>query len=426
VELPETHYATSGGVSIAYQVLGDGPLDLVLVHGWVCSFAAGWERDALARFYRRLATMGRLILFDKRGTGLSDRVHGIAPLEERMDDVRAVLDAVGSRRAALLGVSEGGPMVSLFAATYPERTAALVAMGTFARRDAAPDYPIDVPKLDPTPETWGLPLARAFVEQRAPSVAHDEDAVAWYASYLMRGASPGAAAALLRMNAEIDVRPVLPAIGVPALVLYRRDEYLREATRYMGERIPAARVVALPGADHLPWEGDQEALLDEIEAFLATVRDDEEPDHVLATLMCARPADAAELEALRTLARNQVPRFRGAPVAVDGDDGAVWASFDGPARAVRCAVALLGAASARGLAVRVGLHTGECVLAGSRVRGPAVEVAAAVADAAAPGELLASGTVRDLLAGSGIALREHPATLAGRPLFTGDAGHRLA
>ena len=261
----ETQFVQNGDVSIAYQVVGGGPLDIVLVHGWVCSFAPGWEWPALARFYERLASMGRLILFDKRGTGLSDRVHGVATLEERMDDVRAVMDAAGSERAAVLGISEGGPMVSLFAATYPERTAALVAMGTFARRAAGSDYPIAVPWLDVSPERWGLPVAREFLAERAPTIADDEDAVRWYASYLVRGASPGAAEALRRMNAQIDVRPVLSTIAVPTLVLYREDEYLREATRYMGERIPGARVVGLPGPDHLPWEGVQDDVLAEVE-----------------------------------------------------------------------------------------------------------------------------------------------------------------
>src|SRR5215207_9323421 len=205
----ETRFVESGDIAIAYQVVGSGPLDLVLVHGWVCGFAAGWEREQIARFYRRLASMGRLILFDKRGTGLSDRVKGVAPLEERMDDVRAVMDAVGSRRAALLGVSEGGPMVLLFAATYPERTAALVAMGTFARRTPAPDYPIDAPNLDPSIAQWGLPIARLFVRHRVPSIADDEEAIRWYASYIVRGASPAAAMTLRRMNDEIDVRHVL-------------------------------------------------------------------------------------------------------------------------------------------------------------------------------------------------------------------------
>jgi DNA-binding SARP family transcriptional activator/pimeloyl-ACP methyl ester carboxylesterase len=402
----ETRFVQSGDISIAYEVLGHGPLDLVLVHGWVCGFAAGWERDQIARFYRRLASMGRLIMFDKRGTGLSDRVKGVASLEERMDDVRAVMDAVGSRRAALLGISEGGPMVSLFAATYPERTAALVAMGTFARRTPAPDYPIDVPNLDPSSEEWGLPIARRFVRERAPSIAGDEEAVGWYASYIIRGASPGAAITLRRMNDEIDVRHVLPTIGVPALVLYRTEEYMREATRYMGERIPGARVMALPGADHLPWEGDQDDVLDEIEAFLATVRDEQGPDRVLATVLSTRVVspDPTLLQRYEALLRNQLPRFRGQPI--EGPRGAVSASFDGPARAIRCARALVEAAATRGVTVQAGLHTGEIAIVDGKARGPAVEISTAVAAAAAPGEVLVSSTVRDLVAGSGINLRE--------------------
>jgi DNA-binding SARP family transcriptional activator/pimeloyl-ACP methyl ester carboxylesterase len=402
----ETRFVRSGDISIAYQVLGQGPLDLVLVHGWVCGFAAGWERERIARFYRRLASMGRLILFDKRGTGLSDRVKGVAPLEERMDDVRAVMDAVASRRAALLGVSEGGPMVSLFAATYPERTAAVVAMGTFARRTRAPDYPIEVPSLDPSIAEWGMPIARRFVRERAPSIAGDEEAIRWYASYIVRGASPGAATMLRQMNDEIDVRHVLPTIGVPALVLYRAEEYLHEATRYMGDRIPGARVVALPGADHLPWEGDQDDVLDEIEAFLATVRDEEGPDRVLTSLLCTRMVspDATLVQRYQALMRNQLPRFRGEPV--EAAPGTESASFDGPARAIRCARAVIEAAAARGIAVQAGLHTGECAFVDGKAHGPAVEISASVATEAAPGEVLVSSTVRDLVAGSGIALRE--------------------
>jgi DNA-binding SARP family transcriptional activator/pimeloyl-ACP methyl ester carboxylesterase len=404
--LGETRFVQSGDVSIAYQVVGQGPLDLVLVHGWVCGFAAGWEREQIARFYRRLASMGRLIMFDKRGTGLSDRVKGVASLEERMDDVRAVMDAVGSRRAALLGVSEGGPMVSLFAATYPERTAALVAMGTFARRTPAAGYTIDAPHLDLSVENWGMPIAEEFIRTRAPSIADDEEAVRWYASYIIRGASPGAAITLRDMNDDIDVRHVLPTIGVPALVLYRAEEYLGEATRYMGDRIPGARVVALPGADHLPWEGDQDDVLDEIEAFLATVGDDRGPDHVLTTLLSTRVASLEPTLAQRyeALARNQLARFRGVPV--DGAPDVISASFDGPARAIRCARAVVEAAAARGIAVQAGLHTGECAIFDGEARGPAVDVSASVAAAAAPGEVLVSSTVRDLVAGSGIALRE--------------------
>jgi len=405
----EIRFVQSGDVSIAYQVLGSGPLDLVLVHGWVCSFAAGWEREPLARFYRRLASMGRLILFDKRGTGMSDRVRGIAPLEERMDDVRAVMDAAGSERAAVLGISEGGPMVSLFAATYPERTAALVAMGTFPRGSPAPDYPVAGTTLDVTVERWGLPIARQFVAERAPSIAGDEAAIRWYASYIVRGASPGAAIALRRMNREIDVRPVLPTIGVPALVLFREDEYLSEATRSMGEQIPGARIVSLPGADHLPWEGDQDDVLDEIEAFLGTVRDEDEPDHVLATVLTTRISgrpDATLTQRYAALVRSQLPRFRGAEVTTV--PGVTSARFDGPARAIRCARALVEAAADRDIAVAGGLHTAGCALTGGVASGPAVEVSLAVAAEARAGEVLASATVRDLVAGSGIALHERP------------------
>ena len=213
---PIRYVESVGGYSIAYQVIGDGPLDIVFVHGWVCSFQPGWEWPALASFYRRLASMGRLILFDKRGTGLSDRVWGIASLEERMDDVRAVMDAAGAERAAVVGVSEGGPMCALFAATHPDRTLALVTLGAYARRNWAPDYPIGRrPEQDgwlrPTAEQWGRFAAERFLAERAPSVAADEQAIDWYTSYISRGASPSAVAAITDMNEEIDVRPVLRA-----------------------------------------------------------------------------------------------------------------------------------------------------------------------------------------------------------------------
>jgi DNA-binding SARP family transcriptional activator/pimeloyl-ACP methyl ester carboxylesterase len=389
----EVHYVMSADVSIAYQVVGDGPLDLVLVHGWVCGFHAGWEYEPLARFYRHLAGLGRLILFDKRGTGLSDRVHGIAPLEDRIDDVRAVMDAVGSEQAALLGISEGGPMITLFAATHPERTRALVAMGTFARRTPTSDYAINVPTLAVSPENWGMPIARRWVAERAPSVAHDEDAVRWYASYFVRGASPGAAMALRAMNDEIDVRSVLPTIHVPALVIYRSHEYLRDATRYMGERIPGARVVELPGADHIPWEGDQEAVLAEIARFLTEAEADSEPDRILTTVLCIAGltpggADAARIDA-------QLPRFRGS--AIEATEDCVLGAFDGPARAIHCAAALV-----RDRTLRAGIHTGECEMTTAGVRGAPVELARSVAGHAHAGEILVSSTVRDLVAGAGL------------------------
>jgi len=403
---PEVQYVASGDVSIAYQVVGEGPVDLVLVHGWVCTFQPGWERPQIASFYNRLASMGRLIQFDKRGTGLSDRVSGMATLEERMDDVRAVMDAVGSRHAVLLGVSEGGPMVTLFAATYPERTAGIVLIGPYARRTWAHDYtigtrPEDLWWRNPDPERWGLPRARQFVDERSPSLSGDEEAYRWYASYLGRGASPGAAVQLARMNAEIDVRHVLPTIHVPTLVLYRRDEYLAEPARYMGERIPGARIEALPGADHLPWEGAQEDVLREIEDFVGRLREEPEPDRVLATVLVIE-ADGTE-EACDAV-RADVSRFRGTELSLTTDT--LVATFDGPARAIRCASTLLARARSVQRPARAGLHTGEHELGGDLLAGIPVTMARGLKEQAGQGEILVSSTVRDLVAGSGLVFTE--------------------
>ncbi|MEA2178085.1 MAG: hypothetical protein QOG77_1382 [Solirubrobacteraceae bacterium] len=392
-------YVQSGDVSIAYQVVGDGPLDIVLVHGWVCSFHPGWERPAIARFYERLGEMGRLVLFDKRGTGLSDRVSGIAPLEERMDDLRAVLDAVGSEHAVVCGVSEGGAMSALYAATHPARVAGLVVIGGFARRTPTADYAVDVKQFAFTPVEWGLPAARRFVADRAPSLAEDEEAIRWYASYLVRGGSPGAALHIMQMNLEIDVRHVLPTIHVPTLVLYREQEYMREATRYMGDLMPRARTRALPGADHLPWEGDQEDVLAEIEAFVGGLEHDAEPERVLATVLHAQvPAG------LRPVLRGHLRRHRGTELPAGAS--ALRASFDGPARAIRCAHAIVEHGRALGHDVAAGLHTGECEVTGSALRGLALDLANGVSGAAASGEVLVSSTVRDLVAGSGMEFDE--------------------
>ena len=396
----ETRFVRSGDVSIAYQVLGEGPLDLVLVHGWVCSFDAGWEREQIARFYRRLASMGRLILFDKRGTGMSDRVKGVASLEERMDDVRAVMDAVGSERAALLGISEGGPMVTLFAATYPERTAALVAMGTFARRSPAPGYPINLPILDPRPEDWGMPIAREFVEQRAPSIKHNEEAIRWYASYIVRGASPGAAQTLHEMNCEIDVRHVLPTVGVPTLVLYREDEYLKEATLLHGRAHPRrGPALAVRASDHLPWEGDQDAVLDAIDEFLATVREEQEPDRILTTVLHTRVA-VGRRGALRG-ARAQPAAALPRGAAGRGRRALRRAGAGRPLRARPGR----GGRRARARRARRPAQRGDRDHRTATRRDPAIDVSAEVAAAAGPGEVLASSTVRDLVAGSGIAFQ---------------------
>jgi DNA-binding SARP family transcriptional activator/pimeloyl-ACP methyl ester carboxylesterase len=422
----DVRYARSGEIRIAYQVVGDGPIDLVLVHGYVCTFQPGWEHPGLAAFYRRLASMGRLILFDKRGTGLSDRVspERLPDLETRMDDVRAVLDAVGSERAVVVGVSEGGSMSALFAATHPQRTLSLVLIGTFPRQAQAPDYVCGVSDEELRrrlalleEDDWASAAARDWLGRAGPDLLLDRSALRWYRSYIQRGASPGAIKAIRLMNAQIDIRDVLPTISVPTLVLHRARESWRDGSRFMGEHIPGARMVELPGNDHLPWEGDRDALLDEIERFLSSIKEDVEPDRVLATLLVTdvvdRTAKAADLgdrawEDLLAkhdrLVRAQLARFRGIEIDIDG--AGTMSTFDGPARAVRCASAIANGLTALGLDVRTGVHTGEIELAHGRVRGVAVNIGARIAAAAHPGEVLVSGTVKDIVAGSGIAFEE--------------------
>jgi pimeloyl-ACP methyl ester carboxylesterase len=419
--VPETRYAKNGDVSIAYQVVGKGPLDLVLVHGWVQSFDAGWEIEPIRRFYERLASFSRLILFDKRGTGLSDRVapDDLPTLETRMDDVRAVMDEVGVERAAVLGHSEGGSMCALFAATYPARAQALVMVGSAARTRWAPDYPLgatddEIDELvSSIIEGWGIEVIRSLLQQLAPSIADDEELVQAHTRAALRAASPAAAAALTRMSAMIDIRQVLPVIRVPTLVLHRTDELLADASRYVGERIPGAKIVELPGGDHMPWLGDQDAALDEIEEFLTGVRPHPALDRVLATVLFTDIVGSTELaadlgdrrwrdllERHNAVVRRELERFRGRELSTAGDG--FLAMFDGPARAVVCAVSIRDAARALGLQIRFGLHTGELELAGTEIRGIAVHTGARVAAMAGAGEVLASSTVRDLVAGSGL------------------------
>jgi pimeloyl-ACP methyl ester carboxylesterase/DNA-binding winged helix-turn-helix (wHTH) protein len=415
--VPETMYARSGDVNIAYQVVGDAPLDLVFVMGWVSHLEYCWREPSFARFLLRLASFSRLILFDKRGTGLSDRVpiHQLPTLEQRMDDVRAVMNAVGSERAALCGVSEGGPMCSLFAATYPEKTLALVMIGTYAKRIRDADYP-----WGPTAEQrehffevmrqqWGGPVG---IEERAPSQALDPKFREWWAGYLRTGASPAAAVALTQMNAEIDVRNVLPSIRVPSLVIHRTDDQCLkvEEGRFVAERIPSAKFVELPGNDHLPFVGDQDAILDEMEEFLTGVRHQLEPDTVLATVLFTRIAAVNErvrqgnweelLRRLRAHIAKEIEWFRGREIDIVGDRP--LAIFDGPARAVRCALAIAEYASRLGVETRAGLHTGEVELVDGKLAGVAVEIGVCVANEANAGEVLVSSTVKDLVAGSGI------------------------
>jgi pimeloyl-ACP methyl ester carboxylesterase len=418
--MPETKYAKSGDVYIAYQVVGDGPRDLVFVPPFVSHVELYWEEPALVRFLSRLASFSRLIVFDKRGTGLSDRVsHTALPdLEQRMDDVRAVLDAVGSQRAALFGPSEGGPMSALFAATYPERTTALILYGTFAStiRDAAYPWAMDPDErqrlIATIPQTWGQGL---YVDLLAPSLSADQRFKHWWARLERLGASPGAAMALRRMNGQIDLRPVLPAIRVPTLVLHRsgdRDSSVEEG-RYLAARIPGAKCVELRGSDHLPWVGDQDAVLDEVEEFLTGVRQGPEPDRVLATVLFMDIVSSTEqaaalgdqgwrhlLESYYGVVRRELARFRGREIDTAGDG--FLASFDGPARGIRCACTTRDAVRTLGIQIRAGLHTGECAVMGDKLVGIAVHIGARVAAMAEPGEVLVSSTVKDLVSGAGL------------------------
>jgi pimeloyl-ACP methyl ester carboxylesterase/DNA-binding winged helix-turn-helix (wHTH) protein len=408
--VPITRYARSGDVNIAYQVVGDGPIDLVFVMGWVSHLDYFWREPSFARFLKRLASFSRLILFDKRGTGLSDRVSELPTLEQRMDDVRAVLDAVGSRSAALLGVSEGGPLCSLYATTYPERTLALVMIGSYAKRRWAPDYPwAPTPEqrerfLDEIRRNWGGPVG---IEARAPSKMHDPAFREWWSTYLRMGASPGAALALTQMNADIDVRHLLPAIRVPALIVHRTEDHCLtiDEGRYLAAHIPGAQLVELPGDDHLPFVGDQDAILNAIERFLEGRRDTADANRVLATVVTAALREAPDRpdvrSAFETHVRKEVEWYRGRLLELSGQR--VQAAFDGPARAIRCAVALAAAGPRFDRPMQVGLHTGECEVDGPRMRGTALDLSTRLSQVAMLGEVLVSRTVRDLVAGSGLA-----------------------
>jgi len=421
---PETQYAKSGNVNVAYQVVGDGRFDLVFVPGWISNVDLMWQEPTHERFLRRLASFSRLILFDKRGTGLSDRVANdrLPTLEERMDDVRAVMDAAGSEQAALFGYSEGGNLSTLFAATYPGRTRALVTFGIFAKRIWSPDYPW-APKPEQREQEyerlereWGRDMDLGSL---APSVAEDEAFKRWMTAYFRRSASPGAAVTLLRMNTEIDIRAVLPTIGVPTLVLHRTGDLDAkvEEGHWIAKQIPGARFVELPGVDHLPWVGDQDSILDEVEEFLTGVRHGPEPERVLATVLftdivdsTARAAALGDrrwrdlLEGHHARVRRQLERFRGQEIDTAGDG--FFASFDGPARGVQCALAVVDAVADLGISVRAGLHTGECEVVDGKMAGIAVNIGARVAAQADADEVLVSSTVKDLVAGSGIRFAE--------------------
>ena len=414
----ETRYAKSGELNIAYQVFGDGDLKLVLIPGWASNVENIWTLTEFAEFADKLAQFARVILLDRRGTGLSDPVVNPPTLEERMDDVRAVIDAAGWERAVIWGISEGGPMAMMFAATYPHRVQALVLYGTFARFSRANDYPYGFPPeanakwVADLETTWGSgELSRSF----APSMSNDAATMRILARLERMAMSPGTAHKLFGLLTQTDVRHVLPAIRVPTLILHRaEDKPVRVGhARYLAERIAGARYVELPGSDHMPMMGDVDALLDEVREFLTGERAAPESDRILATILFCdivdstiRAAELGDHEWKRLLLQfyamvdGKLHHFRGRKLDTAGDG--LFAAFDGPARAVRCGAALVDAAKALSLQVRVGVHTGECEVLGEKYSGIAVHLGARVASAADPGQVLVTSTVKDLVVGSGI------------------------
>ncbi len=423
MDVPTTRWAKSGPVNIAYQVLGSGPLDLVYAPGFCSDVELAWEWPPLARFYRALGSFARVIVFDRRGTGMSDPVSDqvIPTPEARMDDVRAVMDAAYSERAALVGVSEAAPLCALFAATYPERTQALICWSGYPRSAATEGFAIGASpeELEKTAaaiaECWGRDtFGDRMAEAYAPTSAPDPAFRAWFRRYLRRAATPGAAVLIDKMAAELDVRDVLASIHVPTLVMHRTEDGNRELSRYLAQHIEAAELVELAGSDHLPWSGDQDSVIGEIEQFLTGFRSPPDRDRVLATVLFTDLVGSTEqaaalgdrrwadtLQGHHNFVRSELARFDGREVDTAGDG--FLATFDGPARAIRCAAGILSGSEAQGLQVRAGLHTGECELVEGAVRGIAVHTGARVAALAQPGEVLISSTVRDLVAGSGLA-----------------------
>jgi class 3 adenylate cyclase/predicted alpha/beta hydrolase len=419
IEMPATRYAEAAdGVNVAYQVFGEGSVDLVIVPGWVSHLELIWEQPQAAAFLTRLSKFSRVILFDKRGTGLSDPVTQAPSVDERMDDIDAVMRATESDRAALLGYSEGGPLALAFAATQADRIVAVIAYAAFARLLSAPDYPLGMP--DDIVEVFSDGLRRAAIDGElydavAPSRKGDDEFRQWFGRLARQSASPTSARHYFAANVQIDVRSLLQSLSIPVLVLHRTGDNVvpAEAGRYLAEHIPGAKYVELDGGDHWPWFGDSDAVLEEIEEFLTGMRHAGPTDRVLATVLftdivksteqLARVGDKAWTERLDqhdAILHRQIERFRGRALKHTGDG--FLATFDGPTRAVQCAQAIQAAARGIGLDVRAGLHVGECEIRSADVAGLAVHIAARLAEIAADDEVLVSGTVRDLVAGSGI------------------------
>lgn len=428
MEVPETRYALSGDVSIAYQIHGAGPPDLVVAPAWITNVELMWEEPVMADYFRRLGEMARVIRFDKRGTGMSDRAVGIADMETRMDDIRAVMDAAESERAVVMGLSEGGPLSALFTATYPERTLGLILWGSAPRFSRAPGFPWAqtreeyMAELEDLVRRWGtIELARE--ETQGLGLTTEKDAE-YLARRMRLGASPGALRQLELMNYEIDVRDVVSTIRVPTLVMHRTDDanVPVEAGRWMAEHIPTARYVEFPGSAHgIPYDANTVDVEREIGNFLTSLGTDGAPEveseSVLATVLftdiVGSTAKAAELgdvgwrellERHHALIRQELARYRGRELDTAGDG--FFAAFDGPARGIRCACAVSQAIAGLGLEIRAGLHTGECQVVDGKIGGLAVNIGARVAAEARPGEVLVSQTVRDLVVGSGLAFEE--------------------
>jgi len=422
---PETRYALSGDVSIAYQVIGEGgPIDIVFAHGFVQNLEVAAENPRSEAFFQRLAELGRVIRFDRRGMGLSDRVREVPTLETRMDDFRAVMDAAESPRAVLFATFEAASVTMLYAATYPERVAGLALYCPIAKGLRSPDYPWailseeeEARSIEQLPSRWGSrELAAEMLQTAAPTIADDPEMQDWFARVMRLGASPGAAALTSRMAMAVDIRDVLPSIRVPTLVLNR--DFTRGEATYIAERIPHARRVEIGGPDTMFFLA--EGLADEVIAFARTVWGEREPDTVLATILftdiVGSTAKAAELgdrawadlvQRHHAVVRAQLDRFRGRELDTAGDG--FFASFDGPIRAIRCAAAIEQNVRDLGLEVRAGLHTGECEVVGDKLGGIAVNIGSRVASLAQPGEVLVSSTVKDLVAGSGLAFQDRGA-----------------
>lgn len=417
---PETRYAKTGDIHIAYQVFGDGPVDMVLATEFWHSIEVQWDQPDLAAFLERLSSFARVISFDQRGSGVSDPVslRELTSLDLWMDDINVVMDEVKSESAVLYGIGGGGTMSMLFAATHPQRVSGLVLVNSYARLSRAPDYPwgrgpeIEDEVRDVMRTGWGRGV---FLDLVAPSRVGDEEFRRWWARYQRIGASPGTVLSMRRMLGQIDVRDVLPSIRAPTLVLHRAETTWNrvEHGRYLAEHIPGARIVEVPGVDHFSFIGDSEAILTATEKFVAGIVAPPESDRQLSTVLFTDIAGSTKLiaeigdrrwreilEAQRTLVRRELDRYRGREIDTAGDG--FFASFDGPARAVRCARVLSDAVRALGIEIRAGLHTGEVEVLNGGLAGVAVHIGQRVLAEAAPGEVLVSSTVKDLTAGSGL------------------------